>query len=309
MAVQDLDGAVVAITGGGRGIGLETARALAARGARVAIGDIDTALAERAAGGLGGRKGHHYGGHLDVRDRASFAAFLAAAQRELGSLDVLINNAGIMPMGPFTDEDDAITDAQININLRGVINGTKLALPGMLQRGSGHIVNVASLAGRFAIPGAAVYCATKYAVVGFTETLREEYRDSGVDFSTVMPSRVSTELVAGTTAGAGLPTVSPEEVAAAIVAALDELTPEVIVPRYLAPMPALYGLAPRWLLRGVRELIQDRRILNDLDLKARAGYDQRLAALARGAAPKTAERVTAKTPKPRQPAARAEKKS
>jgi len=308
MAVQDLDGAVVAITGGGRGIGLETARALAARGARVAIGDIDTALAERAAAGLGGRKGHHHGGHLDVRDRASFATFLAAAQRELGPLDVLVNNAGIMPMGPFIDEDDAISEAQIDINLRGVIHGTKLALPGMLQRGSGHIVNVASLAGRFAIPGAAVYCATKYAVVGFTETLREEYRGSGVDFSTVMPSRVSTELVAGTTAGSGLPTVSPEEVAAAIVAALDELTPEVIVPRYLAPMPALYGLAPRWLLRGVRELIQDRRILDDLDLKARAGYDQRLAALARGAAPKAAARVTAKTPRPRQPVARAEKK-
>lgn len=306
MAVQDLDGAVVAITGGGRGIGLETARALAARGARVAIGDIDTALAEQAAGGLGSR---HYGGHLDVRDRASFAAFLAATRRELGPLDVLINNAGIMPMGPFTDEDDAISDAQIDINLRGVIHGTKLALPGMLQRGSGHIVNVASLAGRFAIPGAAVYCATKYAVVGFTETLREEYRDSGVDFSTVMPSRVSTELVAGTTAGSGLPTVSPEEVAAAIVAALDELTPEVIVPRYLASMPALYGLAPRWLLRGVRELIQDRRILNDLDHQARAGYDRRLAALARGSAPKPAARATVKTPKPRQPAARAEKKS
>ena len=193
---------------------------------------------------------------------------------------MLINNAGIMPMGPFLDEDDAVSDTQIDINLRGVIHGNKLALPGMLARGRGHIVNVASLAGRFAIPGAAVYCATKYGVVGFTDTLREEYRDSGVSFSTVLPSRVSTELVAGTTAGAGLPTVTPEEVAAAIVEALEQDIADVIVPRFLAPMPALYGLAPRWLLRGVRQLIRDQRILDDLDRGARAGYESRISALA-----------------------------
>lgn len=277
MAVQDLNGAVVAITGAGRGIGLATARALAARGARVSIGDIDPALAQQAAADLGSR---HYGGALDVRDRSAFADWLAATRSALGPLDVLINNAGIMPMGPFLDEDDAVSDTQIDINLRGVIHGNKLALPAMLARGRGHIVNVASLAGRFAIPGAAVYCATKYGVVGFTDTLREEYRDSGVSFSTVLPSRVSTELVAGTTAGAGLPTVTPEEVAAAIVEALEQDIADVIVPRFLAPMPALYGLAPRWLLRGVRQLIRDQRILDDLDRGARAGYESRISALA-----------------------------
>ena len=124
---RNLQNTVVAITGGGRGIGLAIARALAERGARVAIGDIDETLAVDAAAPLRG-----YGGKLDVRDRASFAAFLAASEQALGPVDVLINNAGIMPMGPFDLESDAISDTQIDINLRGVILGCKVALPGML---------------------------------------------------------------------------------------------------------------------------------------------------------------------------------
>lgn len=275
MAVKHLDGAIIAVTGGGRGIGLAIARALAARGARVAIGDIDEDLARAAAESLNG-----HGGRLDVRDRESFAAFLDGTRRALGPIDVLVNNAGIMASGPFLDEDDGLSDAQIDINLRGVIHGCKLVLPGMIARGSGHIVNVASMAGVLAVPGLAVYCATKFGVVGLTDTLREEYRDSGVDFTTVMPAKVTTELAAGTdTAARGVPTASPDDVAAAVVDALVDRLPAVTVPRYMAPVAPLQGLTPHWLLRGLRRTLGDRRVLDAIDRGARVDYEKRIAAL------------------------------
>ena len=133
---------VIAITGGGRGIGLAIAEALIAQGARVSIGDIDVALAEREAKRIGA-----HAGQLDVRDAASFAKFIAGTEAALGPLYALVNNAGIMPMGYFLDEAPALADAQIDINFRGVIHGMRLALPGLLARGSGHIINIASLAG------------------------------------------------------------------------------------------------------------------------------------------------------------------
>lgn len=276
MARAQLRNQVVAITGGGRGIGLAIGRALHARGARVSLGDIDESLAANAAAALNG-----YGGRLDVRERASFAAFLEQTERALGPIDVLINNAGIMPAGPFAEESDALSDTQIDINLRGVILGCKLAVPAMLERGHGHIVNVASGAGVFPIPGLAVYCATKFAVVGLTKSLREEYRDSGLRFSTIMPSKVRTELAAGTDRAArALPTVGPEDVAAAVGDALEQNLGEVAVPRYLGVTPALLSLTPQWLERRFRRSVGDNRVLDKLDLQARAGYNERLASLA-----------------------------
>ena len=279
MARRALKGKVVAITGGGRGIGLAIARRLSEAGARISLGDIDAPLAAQVATLLGG-----VGLPLDVRDRASFRAFLEATEQALGPVDVLINNAGIMPAGDFLAEDDDLSDTQIDINFRGVIHGCKLVLPGMLARAQGHVVNVASMAGRVAVPGLAVYCGTKFAVVGFTETLREEYRDSGVQFTTVMPSKVTTELASGTElAGRGIPTASPEQVAEAVFDALEEQLPEVTVPRYLSVAAPLQGVAPLRLLRGVRRLFGDRRILEQMDGTARAGYTQRINALsARG---------------------------
>lgn len=278
MGIPSLDGAVIAVTGGGRGIGLAIARRLAAAGARVAIGDIDAALATQAAAEVGGR-----GFALDVRERASFEAFLAAAEAALGPLTGLVNNAGIMPAGPFLEEPDTLSDTQIDINLRGVILGCKTALPLLLPRG-GHIVNVASMAGRLAVPGLSVYCATKFAVVGLTESLREEFRDTGVSFSSVLPSKVTTELAAGTDSAArGVPTVSPEDVAEAVHDAFVHDLPEVAVPRYLGAVGPLQGMAPHWLLRGVRRVFGDRRVLEQIDHVARAGYEQRIAALARPA--------------------------
>jgi NAD(P)-dependent dehydrogenase (short-subunit alcohol dehydrogenase family) len=278
-------GKVVAITGAGRGIGLATAQALAARGARVSIGDLDAGLARQAAAQLPGA----FGGALDVRSKESFARFLEETRASLGPIDILINNAGIMPMGRFESEDDAISDAQIDINLRGVIHGMKLVLPAMRARRQGHIVNVASIAGRIPIPGASVYCATKFAVIGLTESVRQEVRDHGIDVTLVLPSRVSTELSSGTGSG-GIPTAAPEEVAAAILYAIENRMPEVTAPRYLQPFTRAVQVLPRWLDGNVRRWVKDDRILTSLDRGARAAYEQRLASLTPAAAPKAAEK-------------------
>lgn len=272
-----LRGKVVAISGGGRGIGLAIAEALIAQGARVAIGDIDVALAQREAARIGARAGH-----LDVRDAASFRTFLADTEAALGPLYALINNAGIMPMGHFLDEDPALSDAQIDINLRGVIHGMRGALPGLLARGDGHIVNIASLAGRFAIPGSSVYSGTKFAVVGLTEAVAGEYRDQGVRFTVIMPSKVLTELTAGTEqAGRIIPSVTPGQVADSVVAALIKPRLMVAVPDYLQIAHAAYSVIPAWLQERGRRLIDDNRLLTQLDQRARAGYAGRIADLAK----------------------------
>jgi NAD(P)-dependent dehydrogenase (short-subunit alcohol dehydrogenase family) len=268
---------VIAITGGGRGIGLAIAETLIAQGARVSIGDIDVELAEREAKHIGA-----HAGLLDVRDRASFAAFIADTEATLGPLYALINNAGIMPMGYFLDEDPALADAQIDINFRGVIHGMQAALPGLLQRSSGHIVNIASLAGRFALPGSAVYTGTKFAVVGMTEAVAGEYRDSGVEFTCIMPSKVLTELTSGTEKAASvIPAVTPEQVAKAVVGALLKPRLMIAVPDYLQAAHRAYTVIPGWLQERGRRLFDDNRILTQLDHAAHASYEQRINQLAR----------------------------
>jgi NAD(P)-dependent dehydrogenase (short-subunit alcohol dehydrogenase family) len=173
MSTVDLHDQVVAITGGARGIGLATATSLARRGARVAIGDLDASGAQAAAQRTGGGA---LGLALDVTQRESFELFLDEVEGRLGTIDVLVNNAGIQHVGLFADERDASTAAQFAVNIGGVVLGTKLALARMLPRGHGHIVNLASVAGKVASPGGATYSATKHAVVGLSESLRAELR-------------------------------------------------------------------------------------------------------------------------------------
>ncbi|MES2919259.1 MAG: SDR family oxidoreductase [Pseudomonadota bacterium] len=269
----DLHGRVAAITGGARGIGLAIARRLHAAGARVCIGDIDAALARQEAIALGG-----FAHELDVRSEDSFARFLWMTEEALGPVDILVNNAGIMPMGAFLDMPKALCTAQIDINLGGVMHGMHLALPGMLARRCGHVVNVASMAGRFALPGAAVYSATKHAVVALTEAVAGEHRDSGVQFSVIMPSKVLTELSSGTdSANPGIPAVTPEEVAAAVLATLRHPRLRVAVPDYLQTVHALYTLVPARLQEQGRRLFGDTGLLTRLDPTARDAYAQRLA--------------------------------
>jgi NAD(P)-dependent dehydrogenase (short-subunit alcohol dehydrogenase family) len=266
-----LKGASVAITGGGRGIGLAAARLFRERGARVAIGDIEEALAEAAAEELG-RDVHGFG--VDVTGRESFAAFLAAAEAACGPLDVLVNNAGVMPTGAFLELDDSVSTAAIGVNLWGPINGMRLAIPGMLERGRGHVVNVASMMGKFHLPGVAVYGASKAACVSLSAAVREELRGTPVTITTILPSAAKTELISGIPIPRILPTVKPEQVAKAIVDSCKDTPAEASVPRWVLSVAPVSDLAPNRLVGLIRRGLGDDAALH-ADPEARAGYESR----------------------------------
>ncbi|MDX6617518.1 MAG: hypothetical protein QOD60_2609 [Solirubrobacterales bacterium] len=274
MEPRSLNGRTVAITGGARGIGKATAKALVAKGARVAIGDLDLALAEKTATELGGNV---VAFALDVTDRSSFDAFLTEAERELGPLDVVINNAGIMPVGLFTDEADDSARRQIDINVHGVIFGTKLALERMRPRGSGHIVNIASQAGKNGVPGVATYCASKHAVVGLSEAVRGELRGTGIEVSCVMPAIVNTELTSGVKPARGVRNVEPEEVAAAIVGALEKPKFDIPVPRSAQSIATFMSVFPRAVREAVARAMKVDKLMIDVDEEARRSYEDRAA--------------------------------
>ena len=274
MATQprSLHGTVVAITGGARGIGRATATAHAREGARVAIGDLDGPLAEREASALGGGA---VGLLLDVTDRGSFERFLDEVERALGPLDALVNNAGIMHMERFVEEDDAAAIRQVDVNLHGVITGSKLAVRRFLPRGRGHLVNVASSAGKFGIAGVATYSATKHAVVGLTEALRTELHGTGIELSVVMPGIVDTELVDGVGNTRGVKRVAPEEVAAAIVEALQTGRFDVYVPKSLGSLWRTMAVLPRRVNEGIGRALKSDRVMLDFDHSRREGYELR----------------------------------
>src|SRR4051794_6394074 len=268
-----ISGRTGAITGGAPGLGLATAKAVAERGARVAIGDLDGDLARVEAAALPG-PGPHAGYSLDVTDPESFEAFLVQAS-ELGPLDVLINNAGIMPVRAFAEEDPIVTRRQVEINVLGVTTGTRLALDRMLPRGSGHIVNVSSAAGRVAVPGEAVYTATKHAVVGFGEALRVELKGTGIEVSTIMPSLAATELAAGMQPPRFVPIVQPEQVAAAIAKTLERPKLEVIVPGWATPLIRMTLAVPPVMRDWIRRFFRIDEVSGKIDTSARASYEQR----------------------------------
>jgi NADP-dependent 3-hydroxy acid dehydrogenase YdfG len=271
-----LAGQTAAITGAARGIGRATAAAFLGHGMRVAIGDVDLDAARRTASELGPRS---VALALDVTERESFAAFLDGAEEQLGPIDVLVNNAGIMPLGRFVDEDDLTARRMIDINLHGVILGTKLALERMLERDRGHIVNISSQAGKYGAPGGATYSATKHAVVGMSEAVRGELRMMGahVDISYVMPFVVNTELGSGLGKARGTHTLEPEDVADAIVDALRHRTVDVWVPKSAKRQMTFGSLLPRPLSEGMARAMKADRVLAGADHEARRGYELRAA--------------------------------
>ncbi|HEX3734898.1 MAG TPA: SDR family oxidoreductase [Solirubrobacterales bacterium] len=286
---RSLSGKVVAITGGARGIGKATATALVRKGCRVAIGDLDLALAEQTAAGLGGGT---IALALDVTDRASFEKFLEETERQLGPVDAVVNNAGIMPVTPFVDEGEDSIRRQIDINLIGVITGTQLAIKRLQPRGSGYIVNIASQAGKAGIPGIATYSGTKHAVVGLSEAVRQELRGSGVEVVCVMPTIVNTEL----TSGVGQKWVKPveaEDVANEIVDAMEVPRFDVFVPRANGVLYKVLTLLPRGAREGLGRLMKVDKLMFEVDHGARRAYEERAAASEPGAAeaPTAAESV------------------
>lgn len=191
---KPLEGKVAAITGASSGIGEAAALALADAGAAVALGarrvDRIEALAER----IGSSGGRAIAFEVDVSDEQAANAFVTAASERLGGLDVLVNNAGVMLLGPVDGADTDQWRQMLEVNLLGLLYCTHAALPLMTAGGGGHIVNVSSVAGRRANAGAAVYNMTKFGVTAFSEALRQEALHAGIRVTCVEPGFVETEL-------------------------------------------------------------------------------------------------------------------
>ncbi|BBH68500.1 putative short chain dehydrogenase/reductase [Actinoplanes sp. OR16] len=261
----------VIVTGGARGIGRATAERLARSGASVAIGDLDSSLASSVAAPFGDRV---MAARLDVTDPASWQEFLTTVS-SLGPWDALINNAGIMPLGSLIKEPDQLTRAIFEVNVFGVINGTKAVAPGMVDRGRGHIVNVASAVGRLAVANAATYSASKFAVVGFSEAMRAELAPAGVDVTLVLPTVVKTELSAGVPAARGVKAVTPDDVAKVIEGALRKPQAELWVPRWVQAPTKFTQALPRRVGEVLDRMSDAGKVLSRADTAAREAYEQR----------------------------------
>jgi NAD(P)-dependent dehydrogenase (short-subunit alcohol dehydrogenase family) len=263
---------VIAITGGARGIGLATATVLQDLGAVVAIGDIDRSAVKEASGRLGLRVGRR----LDVTDRRSFTDFLDQVEDQLGPIDVLVNNAGVIAVGNAVDEADAVTRRVLDVNIYGVILGTKLAAQRMLPRGYGHIVNIASLGSVVAVEGIATYCATKHAVLGYTDSVRLENRGSGVHFSAILPTLVNTEMIAGVGRGKGVRNADPADVARAVAGVIVKPKPHVFVPRSIGRIATVQRFLPQRVMEATgRALGTSAVFTTDVDVDKRAAYARR----------------------------------
>lgn len=268
---RSLAGLSVIVTGGARGIGRATVDRFARQGARVAVGDLDAGLATQVAAGYDDRVA---AAHLDVTDPGSWTTFLAEVAR-LGPFDVLVNNAGIMPLGPVLKESAGVARTILDVNVHGVINGVKAVAPGMADRGRGHIVNVASAVGRVAVPHGATYSASKFAVVGFSEAIRQELAPDGIDVTVVLPTVVQTELAAGVPAARGIKPVTAEDVAEVIEAAVRKPKPELWVPRWTQALSKSSLALPRFVQDAMTRATRAGEVLSSADPAARAAYEER----------------------------------
>jgi NAD(P)-dependent dehydrogenase (short-subunit alcohol dehydrogenase family) len=243
------------VTGAGRGLGFEIARRLVARGYLVHVTDVDGALAARAAAELGPRA---FAGILDVRSFPACRAAASRTQRRAGSLEVWVNNAGVLVTGPAWEQDERTRALMLDVNASGTINGTLAALELMRATRCGQIINVVSLAGLVAAPGEAVYAASKHAAIGFSLAALADLRVAGIDtieISCVCPDGVWTPMLydklEDPSAAASFSGVllQPGEVADEVVGLLDHPQPVLAIPRWRGAMMRLFDLMPAFALR------------------------------------------------------------
>ncbi len=190
---------------------------------------------------------------------------------------MLVNCAGIMPIGDFVLERDAVTAHAMDVNFGGVALGSRLALERLIPRDTGHVVNLASVAGKTAVPGAVTYAASKFAVVGLTESLRAELRGTNVELHLIMPSFVATEMSTGVRGLRGIRKLTPERVADAIVDAILNGSERVYLPRVMGLLLASEALLPGPIVRPSRALLGVGRVLTRHDARENAAYQARIA--------------------------------
>ncbi len=267
-----IEGQVALVTGAARGIGLATAQCLLQRGAIVACADVDTKALEQSVSSLGAGA-HSY--ELDVRDEEAFKRVVEQIESDLGPLGILINNAGIMPILDFMAPENTIDRKMVDINLFGVAIGMRAVLPQMEQRNTGTIVNIASTAGRTGLPRAAMYSATKFAVIGLTEAVRREFDHTQIHVCFVLPTLVDTELIAGTRKPLWPPTVSAMDVAGGVIKAIEERKVDVYVPRVGRLSVILPALMPRRVYERIGRMLGLSNVFIGMDEQKRSSYRER----------------------------------
>jgi len=244
-----LKGKIVLITGASSGIGALTAKLLAKKGA---VPVLTARSADKLREWSQRMPGEHAAYPMDVTDAAQVQATAAQVRERFGRIDVLVNNAGYGEFVPFVDADLAHFEDMMDVNYLGVVRCTQAVLPDMLRAGGGHIVNVASLAGKIGTARSSAYAATKHAVIGLTESLRLELRGTGVLVSAVNPGPIATPFFDradpdGTyLRNLGRFVLPPERAASAIVRVIERRLPEADLPRLAAIGVRIRRLFPRW---------------------------------------------------------------
>lgn len=213
MDTRNLRGRLGVVTGAASGIGRATALALATRGADLALCDLDEPGLAAVAAEVGALGRRVVARRADVSSEAEMQAFADAVHAEFPAADLVVNNAGIAVAGTFLDLELADFDRVIAVNLRGVVLGCRLFLPPMVARGSGHVVNIASMAGYTPSPGMTPYTATKFAVVGFSESLRLELAPLGIGVTAICPGIINTPIVRSSPVRGALAATRDEAVA------------------------------------------------------------------------------------------------
>ncbi len=240
---MDLADRIAIITGAGSGIGAATARAFAAKGARVAAVDINAEGAARTAAEIGG-----LAVPCDIAKESAVNAMVAQVEAKLGPVDILFNNAGVATGGDPLNTPIGVWDSQWQINVMSHIYAIRAVLPGMLERGSGYVLHTASMAGILSTHGNLTYAATKHAVVGIAEWMAFTYHDRGIRTSLLAPLGVRTPMLGNPTDPAALETLGPikepEEVAAMVVDAIEQ-------ERFLILTDAL---AQKWMTNKTNDL-------------------------------------------------------
>ena len=252
-----LDGATVVVTGASRGIGRAVAVAAAAKGARLGLiartrADLDKVVADLPGSG-------HAAATADVADAAAVQRAIGELERDLGSVDVLVANAGIGAYGAFAEVDPAEIDRLVAVNVTGTLHAVRAAIPGMIARRRGHVVVLGSIAGRIGAPFEALYSATKFAGVGFAEALSVELAPHGVGVSVVNPGPVRTDVfeARGHAYDRKRPKpVDPEQVADAVIAAVEQDRLEQYVPRMLRGAAVVRHLAPPLFRFGTKQAMR-----------------------------------------------------
>ena len=256
--MKEVRGKLVLITGAAMGMGKLTAEKFAEAGAKLVLLDMNEEELDKTAREIGLRGTNVWKFVQDVTDREGVYALAEKIQDEIGTVDILINNAGIVQGGALLETDDALLMKHYEVNVFGCIWFMKAFLPGMILKGRGHVVNMASASGLLGVPNLAAYASSKWAAIGLSESMRLEMESLGheeIKFSTICPSYVATGMFDGVKAPLFTPILKPETMADKIFEAVVEEKTFVLEPLIVKFTPALKALLPGHIFDAVSGLL------------------------------------------------------